>query len=197
MKISEVWGAFVTAAIFLTLLPACVPIPAVMVRTPRTIRLVDSRTESPIEGAVVLRSWHKCDAAFPAGGDCSDFTFREVRSNSAGNSWFATEFKPYINLILIPVVWWNWTEEKPTLVFKPGYKTIVDKPGASLFKLEKIPDSYWRRSEELENAEDYGYVDDVHSTKVLKDALEKEAEEIKLLPIDHCVSNGTRVDYYA
>lgn len=58
----------------------------------------------------------------------------------------------------------------------------MDRPGASLFKLEKIPDSYWCRHEELEDAKSYGYVDDLYSTKLLKDALEKEAEEIILLP---------------
>lgn len=165
-----------------TLISSCAPLPAVMVRVPAPIRIIDAKTESPIEGAVILRSWNIRSAAMPSGGS-DPLTFREARSNAVGDAWCAPVVRPYLNLVFIPFIFWNWAEENPTLVYKPGYKYVITPPGASPVALERVPDSFYRRSEEAEGANGFAYWN-LKETMLMREKLAREAEAVKQLPRD-------------
>ena len=138
-------------------------------------KILDKETGSPIERAVIIRSWER-DWVTPAGRVSSPVTFEETLSDKDGK-FNISIFK---RILHVGVPFFAPISENNPIVFKPGYRFLLVREKSSIIELEKIPATYYLRYEEAKKARG-NYQVDFHQTKLLKKMVAEEVEYIKRL----------------
>lgn len=143
--------------------------------------VVDASTGKPLEGVVVIRTW--VNYAVPFSHSASFLTFDEALTDKNGRYNFFVKVKPFLSASFI-----NMTEEMPLLFYKPGYgftsnfvlmAVSTTTPDVAL---NRVPESYPSRYEELEKAKKLNWYYSYEITKLLKKVVETEESYIQEMP---------------
>lgn len=145
--------------------------------------VVDSNTNAPIEGAVVVRSWSRVYGT--AGGSShEDGPISEAVSGADGKFTISSlkRISAYrIPIFLPPLIMGPIIEEEKPIIFKPGYKFLIINKKEEKIKLDKIPTLVSIRKKELNDVEG-NYETDYYKSHLLLNVVRKEEE---FLGINH------------
>ncbi|NOZ68429.1 MAG: HEAT repeat domain-containing protein [Deferribacteres bacterium] len=135
-------------------------------------KVVEKDTEKPIEGVVIVRSWHEI-IALPPHPYSGMLAVKETLTDKNGRFMILAKF-------YIPVPILRQVEERSTAIYKPGYKFLNLYKKRYTVEMEKIPTMYETRKRELDSAEDNSYF---HSdeTRLLYRIIDRERDFIEVL----------------
>lgn len=137
--------------------------------------VIDKETGLPIEDVVIVRSWDKVTST-PAGRVSALLDFQETNTNREGKFIFTTKILPSI---VVPFV--TWIEENQLIAYKPGYKFYTEDSKKPIIELEKVPETYYLRYEELQEASG-NYEVDKYKTDLFRELIDLDEAFIKNLP---------------
>jgi len=113
---------------------------------PQSGLVKDKSTGQPIKDVVIVKSWVR-EQATVAGAVGEELEPQEIVSDEHGKFLFSsklifyTGFPPFV-----------WVDDLELVAYKPGYKFLLTNPNANLLEMEKIPDNYYLRYQEMNNA---------------------------------------------